>query len=73
LLRFERSHIDGEAVLHIRVDQSLVHFVHLFDGYGFDIGGYVVLAAKVEDLLSLGYAADVRAQEILGWPFPGGL
>ena len=62
-LRFERSHVDGEAVLHIGLEQSLVGFVDLLDGDDFDIGGDVVLAAKVEHLLGFGDAADGRAGE----------
>ena len=61
LLTFERSHVDGEAVLHIRLEQSLVGFVDLLDRDDFNIGGDVVLAAKIEHLLSFGDAADVRA------------
>ena len=57
----ERSHIDGEAVLHIGLEQSLVGFVDLLDRDDFDIGGDVVLAAEIEHLLSFGDAADVRA------------
>src|SRR5579864_6802431 len=60
-LGFERCHVDGEAVLHIRLEQSLVGFVDLLDWDDFDIGGDVVLAAKIEHLLSFGDAADVRA------------
>ena len=62
-LRPERSHIDGEAVLHIGLEQSLVGFVDLLDGDDFDIGGDVMLPAKVEHLLGFGEAADVRAGE----------
>ena len=49
----ERSHVDGEAVLHIGPEQSLVGFVDLLDGDDFDIGGDVVCAAKVKHLLRL--------------------
>ena len=63
LLRFERGHVDGEAVLHIRPKQSLVSLVDLLDRDDFDIGGEVMRAAKVEHLLGLGDAADERAGE----------
>src|SRR5262245_15539877 len=42
LLGFERSHIDGEAVLHIRLQQSLVRVVDFLDRDDFDVGGDVV-------------------------------
>src|SRR5579859_7248781 len=60
LLGFERSHVDGEAVLHIRLEQSLVSFVDFLDGDDFDVGGNVVLAAEVEHLLGFGNTADHR-------------
>ena len=63
LLRFQRSHVDREAVLHIGLEQSLVGFVDLLDRDDFDIGGDVVLAAEVEHLLGFGDAADGRAGE----------
>ena len=63
LRRFEGSHVDGEAVLHIGLDQSLVGLVDLLDRDDFDIGGDVVLAAEVEHLLGLGDAADERTGE----------
>ena len=61
LFRFERSHVDGEAVLHIRLEKSLVGFVRLLDGNDFDIGGDIMFAAKIEHLLGLGDPADHRA------------
>src|ERR1035437_8524099 len=63
LLRSERSHINRKAVLHIGLEQSLVGFVDLLDGDDFDIGGDVVCRAKVEHLLGLRDAADVRTGE----------
>src|ERR1017187_10299086 len=63
LLRSERSHINREAVLHIGLEQSLVGFVDLLDGDDFDIGGDVMCRAKVEHLLGLRDAADVRTGE----------
>src|SRR6266545_7317507 len=59
-LRFERSHINGEAVLHVGPEQSLVGFVDLLDGDDFDVGSDVMFAAKVEHLLGLGDTADHR-------------
>jgi hypothetical protein len=61
LFRFERSHVDRKPVLHIRLEQSLVGFVHLLDRDDFDIGSDIMLAAKVEHLLRFGDAADHRA------------
>src|SRR5262245_14708075 len=58
LFRFERSHIDREAVLHVGLEQSVVCFVHLLNGNHFGIGGDVVFATKVEHLLRLGNTAD---------------
>ena len=63
LFRFERGHVDGEAVLHVGLDQSLVGFVDFLDGNDFDVGGDVVLAAEVEHLLGFGDATDGRAGE----------
>ena len=62
-LRFQRRHVDGEAVLHVGLEQSLVGFVDLLDRDDFDVGGDVVLAAEVEHLLGLRDAADGRAGE----------
>jgi hypothetical protein len=42
LLRFERSHINGEAVFHIGLKQSLVGFVDILNMDDFDIGGDVM-------------------------------
>src|SRR5579862_2227232 len=42
LLGLERSHVDGEAVLHIGPSQSLIGFIDLLDGDDFDIGSDVV-------------------------------
>jgi len=62
-LRFERSHINRKAILHIRVRQSLVGFIDVLDGDDFDVGADVMFPAKVEHLLGLRNAADVRAGE----------
>src|SRR6266566_2143843 len=53
-LRFQRRHVDREAVLHIRLQQSFVGFVDLLNGNHFDVGRDVVFAAKIEHLLGLG-------------------
>src|SRR5580658_4827999 len=63
LLTLERSHVNREAVLHIGPEQSLVGLVDLLDRDDFNIGGDVVLSAKIEHLLSFGDAADVRARK----------
>src|ERR1700760_3602875 len=56
----ERRHVDGEAVFHIRFQQSLISFVDLLDRDDFNVGGDVVLAAEVEHLLRLRDAANQR-------------
>jgi hypothetical protein len=58
LRRFERSHIDGEAVLHIGLEQSVVGLVDFLDRDDFDIGGDVMGPAKVEHLLGFGDTAN---------------
>ena len=62
-VRFERSHVDAEAVLHIGLEQLLVGFVDLLDGDDLDIGGDVVVPTKVKHLLGLGDPADGRARK----------
>ncbi len=54
LLGFEGGHVDGEAVLHIGLEQPLVGFVDFLDGDDLNVGGDVVLAAEIEHLLSFG-------------------
>ena len=61
LLRFEGGHVDGEAVLHVGLEQSLVGLIDLLDGDDFDIGGDVVLTAKVQHLLGFRDAANGRS------------
>ena len=51
LIRFEGSHVDGEAVLHIGLEQPLVGFIDLLDWNDLDVGGDVVCATEVEHLL----------------------
>ena len=63
LFRFERNHIDGEAVLDIRPGQPFVGFVDLLDGNDLDVGGDVVLAAEIKHLLGFCNAPDERARE----------
>ncbi len=58
LFRFERSHIDREAVLHIGLEQSVVGFVDLLDGDHFNIGSDVMGSAKIEHLLGFGDTAN---------------
>lgn len=58
LLRSERSHVDYEPILHIRLHESFVGFVDLLHRNHFDIGSDVVRAAKVEHLLGLRDTAD---------------
>ena len=47
LVRFEGGHVDGEAVLHVGLKQSLVGLVDLLDRDDFDVGGDVVLTAAM--------------------------
>src|SRR5882724_1763376 len=61
LLRFKRSHVNGEAVFHVRLEQPLVSFVDLLDGDDFHIRGDVVLPAEIEHLLGFGDASDGRS------------
>src|SRR5918992_459434 len=63
LLWFERSHINGEAILYIRIGQSLVSLVDLLDWDDFYVGSDVMFAAKVEHLLRFGNTPDERARE----------
>ena len=56
--RFQRSHIDGEPVLHIGLHQPVVGFVYLFNRNNFDIGRYVMCSAKLQHLLCLGDPAN---------------
>lgn len=60
---FQRSHINGEAILYIGLGQSLVSFVDLVDWDDFYIGSDVIFAAKVKHLLRFGNTADERARE----------
>src|SRR5437879_2947729 len=62
-LRFQRSHVNREAVLHVRLQQSLVGFVDLLNRNHFDIGGDVVLATKIEHLLGLSDSANGRSRQ----------
>src|ERR1035441_6724313 len=59
LLRSERSHVDAETVLHVRLHQSLIGLVDLLDGNHFDIGRNIMRAAEIEHLLGLRDAADI--------------
>ena len=61
-LQYERSHIDGEAVLHIGLHHSLPGFFDFLDGDGLDAGGNFVLTAEVEHLPGFIDAADGECQ-----------
>ncbi len=58
-IKFERSHINGEAVLDIRLEQSFLGLVYLLDRDDFNLRGNVARPAKVKHLLSLRYPAHV--------------
>src|SRR5437667_12866187 len=62
-LRFQRSHVDREPILHIGFKQSLVSFVHFLNWDYFDVRGDVVCAAKIEHLLRLGVSSNGRPGE----------
>src|SRR5437773_11410883 len=57
-LRFQRSHVDRKAVLHVRLQQSFVCFVDFLNRNHFNISSDVVRAAKIEHLLGFRNAAD---------------
>ena len=67
-VRFERSHVDAEAVLHIGLEQLLVGFVDLLDGDDLDIGGDVVVPTKVKHLLGLAAIPPMGEPERLRRP-----
>jgi hypothetical protein len=46
LFRFERSHVDREAVFHVGLEQSFVGFVDFLDRDYFNVSGDVALAAE---------------------------
>jgi hypothetical protein len=58
LLRFQRSHIDREAILNIGFEESFVRLIDLLDGDDFHIGSDVVLPAEVQHLLRFSEAAN---------------
>jgi hypothetical protein len=58
-----RGHINGEAILYIRIGQSLVSLVDLLDGDDLYVGSDVMFAAKVKHLLRFGNTPDERAGE----------
>jgi hypothetical protein len=60
---FEKSHINGEAILYIRIGQSFVSFVDLLDWDYFNVGGYVMFATKVKHVLHFGNTPDERTRE----------
>jgi hypothetical protein len=62
LLRFERSHINGESILYISSGESVVGLVDLLDGDDFYVGCDVMFAAKVEHLLGFCNTPDQRAR-----------
>jgi hypothetical protein len=55
---FERGHIDGEAVLDLGLEESVVGLVDLLDRDDFDIGRDVMGPAKVEHLLGFRNTAN---------------
>src|SRR5205085_436136 len=63
LLRLEGSHIDREPVLHVRLEQPLIRFVHLLDRDHLKIRRDVVLPAEIKHLLRLRKSANQRARE----------
>jgi hypothetical protein len=63
LLRLDRRHINGEAVFYIGLEHSLISLIDLLDRDDLYVGSDVMLAAKVEHFLRLGYTANLRARE----------
>src|SRR5579883_2243484 len=58
LLLFEGRHIDGEAIFDVRFEQPVVGLVHFLNRNDLDIGGDVVLPAKIQHLLCFGNATN---------------
>src|SRR5580698_1081516 len=53
LLLAQRSHVDREAVLHIRLHQPLVGLIHLLNRNHLNVRGNVVVSAEIQHLLCL--------------------
>ena len=64
-LRLQRRHVDGEAILYIRLEEPLVGLVDLLDRDDLDLRGDAVLPAEVEHLLGLGDATNEGSGEAL--------
>src|SRR2546427_13245546 len=60
LFGFERSHVDGEAVFHIGLEQSIVSLVDFLNRDDFKIRGDVVLPAEIAHLLRITTAPTRR-------------
>ena len=55
--------VDHETVFHVALEEAVVGFVDLLDGDALDVGGDVVLGAKIEHFLGFAKAADGGAGE----------
>ena len=62
LLRFERRHIDREAIFYIGLEHSIVSLVNLLDGNDLNICSNVMFATKVKHFLSFGESAYERTR-----------
>src|ERR1700743_1168270 len=63
LCNLQRSHIDREAILHIRLHQPVISLVHLLDRNDLNIRGEIVLPAEIKHLLGLGNPTDRRTRK----------
>jgi hypothetical protein len=63
LLRFERSHINGEAVFYIGLEHSLISLIDFLDRDDLYVGCYVMFAAKVKHFLCFGNTSNKRTRE----------
>src|SRR5918996_1327083 len=63
LLRFERRHINREAVFYIGLEQSLISLIDLLDRDDFYVGCYVMFAAKVKHFLCFGNTSNKRTRK----------
>src|SRR3712207_4546806 len=63
LLRFQRSHINGEAVFYIGLEHSLINLIDFLDRDDLYVGCYVMFAAKVKHFLCFDNTSNKRARE----------
>src|SRR5260221_634433 len=61
--RFERCHVDHEAILYVALEQALVSLVDVLNRDGFDLGSDPTLTAEIEHFLGFSDAADGAARK----------